>query len=393
MSELDLPNPDPVLPAKQFPPYSVGFSHVSDGNAVVSGIQSWSGLANLEEVNNTLMMVKSYTIDFEVRSQYDYDDVANSAAAVDPIYGDTPRSVLEAAGLPRPLSPCPFDPECRAVKSAVKRKHSENEKGEYWVVTCEFTNKPVKLCFENSIENPLMQPPVISVTSQSYQETARFNYVTYNSLTGGYWDDAANQWVDVYTLYNYATTLRMSNGIEMTEVDKDSSKLQISISFNLPGDVDLSGFYQLLNHLNVSPMWGFPAGCVKYSGFSWSREYWGVCMSYFKVSLTFDVQLIMGYDRNGVPVYGFFKRILDHGTRYLPEGQTPSIKNLLVARTADGSGEIDICLDGQGHALAGQLSQWDTATNNFLDPADLHFHNIQPYPMANLWVLGVPAIL
>jgi hypothetical protein len=340
------------------------------------------------------MLVKTFTVIYHVRSQFDYDSEA-SLASYEPLWGDTPLTVMQAAGLPLQYSACPFDPTCRCVKMSTKKWGVENEKGKLWEVTVEFTNKPVKFCFEQSIENPLLQPAVISATTQSVTETATFHYTAIERPVTIYVPDP-NTGIPIPTtvmeLFNWAKTLRMSNGIEMTEVDRETTKVQVSISFNRP-TFNQNLCYGLLDHINWLPMWGFDRGLVKYSNFAWSREYYGLCFTYYKLTFTFDIQVISGYDRNGVPVYGFVKRILDHGTRYIPEGKEQSLKNLVVARTADGSGEVDICLDGSGHAIAGQLSEWDTESGMYLDPNDMYFHNIQRYPMADFTLLGIPILI
>jgi hypothetical protein len=361
---------------------------------VVVGILDWTGSASMEDINNTPFNLKTFTIVFQVLSNFDID-TPDLAAYSDPLAGDTPNSIMNAAGLPMPFSPCPFDNSCRSTKMSVKRKHTPNEKGKYWEVTCEYTNKPIKWCHEVTFDNPLLQPPVISVTTQGYQGTAQFHYDTAVIPGQGFEIDPNTGLpipVTVYEIWNRALMLRMSNGTEMTDIERDFFKIQVSISYNVPA-FDPAICYGWLNHVNALPLWGFEPYTTKYTGFSWSREYWGACLSYCKISFTFDIQLIMGYDRAGIPVIGFRKRVLDHGTRYVPDGKESSMQNLVVARTADGSGEIDICLDGTGHALPGQVNQYDTATNVPFNPDNMYFHNVQPYPMANLAQLGIPLYL
>jgi hypothetical protein len=363
--------------------------------AVMTGLLDWTSKESLEDVGGMQILVRTYTVVYSVKGVAKYSD-PNKPEYIEPLMGDTPRSVMEAAGLPMPYSACPFDPECRCISKSAKKRHDPKEKGEYWEVTCEFTSKPSKFCMERAIEDPLMQPPVVTTSTRTVRRTARFNFVTtFERKVDDIWVvpgpglPPIQVPYEYWAIINYPRPLLMSNGMLMDDVEVDSTEGQVSITYN-SAMFDPSVCYGLLNHTNYDPMWGHFPGTIEYSGFSWSTEYYGTCLMYYKLSFTFDVKGVTGYTAAGDPQYGYYQWIADHGQLYIPDGVDNVRANLRPARTADGSGLMEVFLDGDGHALPGQVDSAGYGTNTTFDPSTVFIHQVQPYPMANLLLLGVP---
>jgi len=259
-----------------------------------------------------------------------------------------PALVLSAAGLPTPGTPWAFgvdadpwafcSPECNVRPQLVR------EPGVYWTVEQNFTTKPMKRCQETTIEDPLLEPPVIEGSFAKYVRAAIKDR-----------EDVA--------IENSARELITDPAL----VERDDGKPTVLISMNVPM-LDLGLVTSLMNHLNEGDMWGLDPKCVKLSDWRWQRLLYGVCNYFYRVTYEFEIDE-EGFDRVGYDV----------GTQFLKPGGDPGNQEH-YEKYRDASGELAKCfLDGAGGVLPAGDAKIEI--------------EVKLYSLGDLFLLGVPATL
>jgi hypothetical protein len=278
---------------------------------------------------------------------------------------DNPYTIVQSPGLPTPFATLNIDPTCLCIGIAAKRTHVENEPGEHWTVDCNYTNHPLKRCSEANVENPLLQPADISGSFVSFTKGTSIGYKSDN------------------------TPYRITNSVGqiMDDVERDYNRPQVVISKNV-ATLNLSTYLNLIDRLNDSPIWGCPAGTVKFSNFTWKRNFYGTCGHYYTVTFTFDISFVSGYDPKGNPITGWIQARADHGDMYLPENKPQDVKYLVPAWTTPGGKIEEVFLDGRGHKIPGSLNDGE-----YLDDKNIFYWYFQPYQYGNLQLLGLPVTL
>lgn len=158
-----------------------------------------------------------------------------------------------------------------------------------WVTEHYFTTRPKKRCQEESFTDPLLEPPRVSggsVRKKVIAELDRFgDPITYSSgekILGG-----------------------------AVEFDRSDSK--VSVKFNV---ANLEGYLMesLVDHVNDAPLWGYPARWVKFSSWSWEKNYQGMCSVYYTRHLEFEISSKV---TDGVVSAGWDRKISDESNKCL----------------------------------------------------------------------------
>ena len=141
----------------------------------------------------------------------------------------------------------------------------------HWLVEQKFSTKPFERDQSSNIENPLTEPFGISGSFNPRQIEAprdRFG----NSILH--------------------SNKRRVRGAAVT-FDDGSHTVKIDQNMLLLG---LDTFSQMINTVNISPMWGLPARHIKLSNVTWERKFFKISSRYYTRSLHFDVNFL-GFDR------------------------------------------------------------------------------------------------
>jgi len=199
--------------------------------------------------------------------------------------GDGPLTVLATPGLPTVGSTWSFfndnDPWAFCTPDARVEPRVENEKGKYWTVEFTFTTKPLRICSNDQIEDPLLIPPKVSGSYVKYTKEAVFD------RHGEPIENSAHE---------------MFRG---QQVEFDANRPNVKIQMNV-ANLDLGLITSMVDTVNDSPLWGLPKRCIKLSNVSWERKYYGTCYKYYTVTYEFDIN------------YNTFDRyLLDEGTKVL----------------------------------------------------------------------------
>jgi hypothetical protein len=243
-------------------------------------------------------------------------------------YGSTnegPARASECPGLPLPGSFWFLGVDldewawCRATRS-VTPLVSDGDPNVWWIVEQEFSTKPPnrkqQRCQDVKVEDPLLEPPKLSGSTTKYQQEAVL--------------DAAGQPI----------VTSAGEPIRGPQAEFDETRYSIRIEQNVPTpDLAINIPYQLKDCINSTPLWGFPARCVKLTKTDWVRQFWGACEVYYKRTLEFDVWLILDQDSTS-PTYqqyvsGFDRTLVDEGSlmlrgRWDTDPNSPSYHQYLV---------------------------------------------------------------
>jgi hypothetical protein len=220
-----------------------------------------------------------------------------------------------------------------------------NEPNTYWTLKQIFSTKPLQSCSDMTIDNPLLQPPKISGSAVKY-------------LREKFTDK------DGDPIRNSAKELIRGEPVEV-----DDARPTVNISFNAP-TAELGNFSQILrNPLNDSPLWGMPARCVKFTDWTWEKNFYGLCNAYYTHNLGFELSWDT-FDKYTPDIGIFYQVPVPGGTG----GETMLVRT----RTRDGQ-PTPMFLDGSGGLLP-----WDGTPVEIL---------CQPLPESNLLILGIPTSL
>ena len=282
---------------------------------------------------------------------------------------DGPFNVLETPGLPQPGDIWAFGADLDifafclgTARVTPQRGYRPGELIKTWRVSQQFSTIPAEKerCQDQSITDPLLEPPKLSGSFVKYLEEAQTN--------------------------KDGNPIRTSSHerVKGAIVEFDANRPTVHIEQNVP-DLELDLFSQMIDTLNDSLLWNMPSRRVKLSNVSWQRKLYGTCGFYFTRALDFDVR----YD-------GFDRVALDEGTKVLNGhwessgwtlddigGSPPDPENPgHFIRYKDRRGENSkIILDGQGKPWEG------TGESGF------GTINIQKYSESNFLLLNIPAVL
>lgn len=204
---------------------------------------------------------------------------------VDGASTDGPLTALQTPGLPVPGAVWSIDADLDLwawrKPSAKVTPLVKNDKNRHFEVELTFSTKPIKRCQDDSVEDPLLQPPAIGGEFGTRSEEAtvdRFGFPIRNSA------------------------FEVLRG---AQVEFDVTYPKITITMNV-AVLDLGMLSLFVNRVNKSALWGMPPRTIKLSTFGWDRKFYGLCYAYYQLTLNFDVN-INTFDRN----------LLDEGTKVL----------------------------------------------------------------------------
>lgn len=204
--------------------------------------------------------------------------------------GDGPAVAAQCPGLPLPGSTWFFGSDldvwatCR-WEMAVAPAEGEDDKGPniYWHVTQTFSTKPLEkgACRDGQFEDPLTEPQKVSGSFVKYTEEATRDKDG-NGIVNSAWEQMRGP-----------------------QVEFDRNRPTVRIEQNVAA-LNMPLVSLLIDRVNSSPLWGLPARCVKLSGFSWEKKFYGFCYAYYTRVFEFDIN------------YNTFDRTLqDEGTKVL----------------------------------------------------------------------------
>lgn len=273
---------------------------------------------------------------------------------------DGPVTVMNAGGLPAVGSAWSFGNEvdawayCTKYMKVEPDRATREEPGLYWWVSQKFSDKPQKgdECQDQSIDDPLQQPPKVSGNFVNYTQEQQFDKDG-NLLKNGAWQP-----------------------LKGAQVEFDEHRATVAIAINYPS-LDLANYTGMMNKVNSSPMWGVSARCVKLSSLSWERNLYGVCSFYYTVTFSFDINF-RTFDRT---IPDVADRVL-RGHWDEDSGQYVVDDGMDASKPADFIQYKDKNADN-GSTIVKDGLPWDGTL-------PMPTINIQYYQQANLLSLGLP---
>lgn len=211
---------------------------------------------------------------------------------------DGPYNALNAAGLPLPGVPWSFDGDsdpwafCLPDATVSICQEREGDPNQYWIVEQTFSTRPIQNCADESITDPLLQPPAISGGFNSFTEEATTDR------------------------HGNPTTNSAFEQLRGPQNEWDANRPTVKIQQNV-ADLQLDLLAMMVDTVNDAPLWGFPARCIKLRPVPWEEKYYGTCSKYFSRTLEFEVVNQLDYTR-GDPVRKTWDRdVLDEGTKVI----------------------------------------------------------------------------
>lgn len=192
--------------------------------------------------------------------------------------GDGPANAFQCPGIPQPGSQwdtgsfgfpsgadtdssvwCHWDSSVKPVVS--------NEPGNWYNLDQRFSSKPEKRCRTNPVEDPLLEPPVITGNFAKYTEEA------------------------VYDRFGIPITNSAHEQIRGPQNEWDKNRISVKIVTNVAtARLGYALPAAFMDHVNSLPMWGLGPRQVKLSAAPWELKFNGPCATYYKRTLDFDIR-------------------------------------------------------------------------------------------------------
>jgi hypothetical protein len=223
-------------------------------------------------------------------------------------YEDGPCQVMFASGIPTIGTYWVYGNDydywayCRPDMTVTPVNTAEPNK--YWTVEQTFSSKPREQGQNESNDDPLLEPPVIS--------------------------GSFNRWTRETKVDRLDKQIKSSSHEQITGVEKDDTRPTVSFEWNT-AVLDLSGMTNLINKVNDNAMWGVGARCIKLNEISWSRKVYGQSGFYFTKKFDFEVRFDT-FDNS---------KILDTGFRCLRGKWVKPVAPSLLWTWEDGGGDKD----------------------------------------------------
>ena len=260
---------------------------------------------------------------------------------------DGPAHALIAAGLPAIGSSWnqgnDYDAWARCLPTMSCRSLTQNERGIWWEVEQTFSTKPLNRCQDTTIDNPLNEPDRISGGFAKYTKEVEKDK-----------DGKAIK----------SSSLERIRGDQVTF---DANRPTVTIEKNVLV-LPLVEIAEMIDTVNESTLWGLDKRCVKLSNVSWSRELYGTCTFFYKVSYEFECR----YDT-------FDNTIYDEGTKVLVKGGDKKNPDDFKLYEDINGNNTRVYLDGKGNVL-----------EDIENPIEI---DIQYYDESNFSTLGIPTDL
>jgi hypothetical protein len=267
---------------------------------------------------------------------------------------DGPFAVLNAAGLPATgavwsnaaAHEWATDTDSWAFclpTCSVRPVRQGQQPARVWHVEKTFTTRPIKRCQDDSIEDPLLEPPRIS---------------------GGF-----SKFIEEAQIDRHGDPIVSSSHERLTGplLDKDNNRPTVRIEMNV-ADLNLDVFSEMIDTVNDAPLWGLDARMIKLSDAPWEQKFYGTCSVYYTISYEFEI------DRQT-----FDRDVLDEGTLELMPGGSPWNPKHFKAIKEDLGENRKAILDGSGNV-------WDGSGS----PGKIR---VEKYSESNFLLLGIPTSL
>lgn len=182
---------------------------------------------------------------------------------------DGPTAILAASGLPSVGSSWVYggvdiDATCRADFRCTPVV--TGEPNDLWIVECPFRSKPVQTCADVEAGNPLLEPPEIGGTFAKYRRKLRQDR-NGDPLVNTAWEPIEGEIVEVE---DPRPTVRIGRNVSALDLATVTAILRTA-------------------PLNDSPLWGIPARHLRFSNYTFTRKYFGMCSVYYTEEMEFEV--------------------------------------------------------------------------------------------------------
>lgn len=283
---------------------------------------------------------------------------------------DGPANISLASGIPAVgaawnfLSDVDLGVWCRPERSI--DPVLQNEPNRHWFVELNFNNKPIRRCAD-SVDNPLLEPPQVSITFSRYTILIRYDQDGKAVISSSYEflpDDvreADQPRPRVAITRNTATS---------------SLAAATALLANIPGQP---------GPLNSSIMWGLPARTIRLANFTSNDRWYGSCIKYYEETFEFEIEYDTWWPWSFDVGYRHFEPADPDKLYADADPRTDFVGNLCPDRDAEGnetgtkSGPYLQYLDGEGRIL-----------DDYTAPVK---QRLKKYGESNLLLLGIPSSL
>ena len=282
---------------------------------------------------------------------------------------------------------------CRPEMSVTIDQEKQGDPAVYYLVECTFGNRwttgQANRCNITPIGDPCLEPVKVNGSFGRAQWEARYDKDGNRVVTS-----ANEPIVGALATFDYARPI-------------------VRIEQNV-ASLGLSTFSSMVNSVNIAPLWGLPARCIKLTNVSWERKYYGLCSVFYTRVFDFECDYY-NHDMSG-NIIGWDHEIFDSGSICLRgEWQTEVGENygkykLLSSITATSPATINnipqsdlmaykdmnheharVFLDGEGRpANVGLLSSSGESIGTSGPPASAR---LKFYRESNFLLLGIPTTL
>lgn len=280
-------------------------------------------------------------------------------------YNDGPFTALFASGNPVVGSYWAYgndiDPWCFCYPTAQVSPVYTNEPCKFYEITHKFSNKPLKRCQDNSINNPLDEPIKISGSFTRYNKE--------------------NVEKD-----RFGDMILSSSHEPIRGIQKPCNSPSVVIEFN-QSYLGLDIFSPMVTTVNDSDLWGLGPRTIMLANVTWSRLLYGTCSFYYNIKLEFEVRY-EGWDLDDVLDKGFKVR----KGNWTPAVGTPKTWTPDTSLSVDEPKNFVVWKDAnrENFPTATPLKNGDP----LMDPSDPQFlETIELLDESNFYLLGIPSYL
>lgn len=228
-------------------------------------------------------------------------------------------------------------PEMSAKPVVDKEKHI------FWLIETKHSTAPGNRCQDQSIENPLDEPP---------------------RLSGSFVKQKRAQMYDKNGKLLQTSSFEPYKG---NAIERDISAPTVSVELTLPG-LPLQLIASFQDCCNDSEVWGLEPRMLWLNSTTWSRKVYGKCNYYYIVGYEFGVDYKKGVTR-----------LVDEGWKKLGPGGTATNPKHYILNTDDNKNPVRTLLNGAGVPLDAM--------------ADPVFNEFEFGEEKNFYELGIPSSL
>lgn len=300
--------------------------------------------------------------------------------------GDGPFIALNCPGLPRVGDTWSVDNDIDNAAACIPNASitpviDDGEPSTQFNVELTFSTKPIDFFAGDPIDDPLLDPPVVTGAFNRYVEEATFDRFNNQLVTSSF-----------EQIKGYGA--EFDAGSHTVHIEHNVANLQLFLCTSL------------LHKVNDDEMWDMPKRCVKMSTFNWSAQYRGNGVKYYKRIYDFDINPDT-FDKT-IPDEGYKAlrgQFLKDGRYrvYNIDGAFPDYNNPAhFRRVQDDSGNLfgKVILDGQGLPANVEVvydptgpGDTGTGTTHFVEKRVPAMIRIEKYLEADLFQLGIPNVL